>query len=117
MPYPIIKYTDIFYSSVDALSEERSEGILPSVGEKIAVYRFRANGADPSAYVALIWDRGGSNETILASTKGDIDIVLDPENSHYQFTGDGVAMLQICIINNNLSASPIIGGNVEVIGI
>lgn len=115
MTYPIIKYTDLYYDNVDALSEERSDGIIPENGEEIAVYRFRANGADPSAYVAMIWDRGGTEETILASTKGDIDIILDVENENYHFTGDGLKKLQICIINNGLSASPIIGGCVETI--
>lgn len=117
MPYPIIKYSETFYKNVAASTEDRSTGITPANGEQISIYRFRANGSDPTAYVALIWDRGGASERIIASTKGDIDLILSTEIHVNHIVGDGVNSLQICIINDADSISPIIGGAVEVIGV
>lgn len=115
--YPIIEHGEIFYKSAPALSEELSPGITPDNGQELFVYRFRANGADPSSYVILVWDHGGEDEKVFCSTKGDIDLFFDSSNHDYHILGDGVKKLQIVIENNNTSASPIIGGAVELVGL
>jgi len=116
MPYPAIKYSETFYKNVSANTEDRSTGVTPANGEQLAIYRFRANGSDPSAYVALVWDRGPS-EKIIASTRGDIDLILSTEIHTEHLIGDGVKKLQICLINDTDSSSPIIGGSFETIGV
>ena len=113
--YPQLAYAESIYKSVSALDADLSTGITPTNGQKIAVYRFRANGSEPTCYVALIWDRGGIEEKVIASTKGDIDLVFECSLRCCQFTGNGSRKLQIMISNDNLTASPIIGGAVEVI--
>lgn len=117
MPYPSIKYSETFYKNVSASTEDRSTGITPANGEQLAIYRFRANGSDPTAYCALIWDRGGAGERIIASTKGDIDLILSTDIHENHIIGDGVKKLNICLINDADSVSPIIGGAVETVGV
>lgn len=112
---PIIKYAERYYKSVSALDTDFSTGIIPANGEKIAIYNFRANGSEPTCYVALVWDYNGDEETFIASTKGDIDISFDCCESINQFTGDGSKKMQIMISNENITASPIIGGAFECI--
>lgn len=115
MTYPIIKYSEMLYKTVAASTEDQSVGIIPVLNQEISIYRFRANGSDPSAYVALIWDRDGEDELIFASTKGDIDLVFDVSNPDLHLVGDGLKKLQICLINDNETLSPIIGGQVECV--
>jgi len=112
---PNIIYQETFYKTVDENTEERSPGFTPSNGKHLAASRFRANGCDPNAYVSLIWDRGGDSERVIASTRGDIDIILNTSVHELHFTGDGSKKFQICIINNSDNTSPIIGGSYEVV--
>lgn len=112
---PLTINQETFYKTVDESTEERSPGIAPANGKHVTVSRFRANGADPSAYVILVWDRGGDAEKIIASTKGDIDIRLNTSIQELHITGDGVKKFQICIINNDEITSPIIGGSYELV--
>lgn len=110
-------YSDLLYRKVSANSDEFSSGIVIPNNKKVGLYRYRANGADPNAYVFLVWDYGGTNEKIFSSTKGDIDLYFDFNNSNYQITGNGTSKLQIGLINDNDSISPIIGGQIECIGV
>jgi hypothetical protein len=87
--------------------------VIPN-NQKIMVSRFRANGADMSCYVALYWDKGGAQEKVIASTKGDIDLLFDSTNVDIQFIGDGSKKISIVIINDNATLSPLVGGAVEV---
>lgn len=114
---PIIKYSELHYASFAANTVNLSTGICPQNDEEICVYRFRANGADPSAYVALIWDLYGDDEKTFVSTKGDVDVTFQSEVENYHVIGDGVKKLQIVVINDNDTATPIIGGAVEVLGV
>lgn len=111
----IINYYETKYKSVYALTTDTTGGITVPNGETVAIARFRANGSDPSCYIYLAWDIGGDEEFIVASTKGDIDIYFDVDLEDIQFTGNGTKKLKIVIENNNLTASPIVGGSVEVI--
>lgn len=104
----IIDHCETFYKKVIASTEDPSTGIAPT--GLFAISRFRANGADPSAYVALIWDFGGEGEKVIASTRGDIDLFFDTANPDVQFTGDGIKKMQVVIINDNPTQTPIIGG-------
>jgi len=109
-----IHYSETKYKSVAALTTDDAGGSVIPNGQKVAVCRFRANGADPLAYVLLAWDWGGAAEKVIASTKGDIDLIFDSTDPAAQFTGDGVKKLQMIIINDNNAATPIVGGAYEV---
>ena len=103
------------YQSVDANSNVLCPGFLVPDGEQYAVYRFRANGADPSAYVALVWDWQGLGQKVISSTRGDIDLFFDPSIDTEHLIGDGVKKLNILITNNHDTATPIVGGSFELI--
>jgi len=115
MGQPIIKHHKIKYKEVAARNVDDSGGVIVSDGETVAIYRFRANGANPDMRVALAWDWGGADEKIFASTVGDIDIEFDVTLPANQITGDGVKSLKIVIVNDNGSQSPFIGGEFRVI--
>jgi hypothetical protein len=107
-------YKDLFYKKVAALSDELSTGIIIPNSEKVGLYRFRANGSDPSAYVVLVWDLNGDTEKIFVSTKGDVDLFFDVNNEAYQITGNGTKKFNILLINNGVTESPHIGGDVDL---
>lgn len=115
MTTPRLSFTKTNYLQVAASTVDDSASVVLPNGETHAVHRFRANGADPEAYVALIWDYQGASETIVSSTKGDIDSFFDILNPDMQFIGDGVKKLSIVIINDNTSQTPIIGGSFELV--
>ena len=113
MGQAIISYSESLYEKVGAGEESSSDGAVIPNNEIISITRFRANGADPTAYVLLAWDWGGGDEKIFASTKGDVDLLFDSSNTDNQMTGDGVKKLQIIITNDNSTESPVIGGAYE----
>lgn len=113
---PRIAFSELFYRQVNALSEIESTGFVLPVNEIYAIYHIRANGSDPSCYVVLALDYGGTNELVFLSTKGDVSITNDDLENH-QIVGDGVKKLQIVLINNGESSSPYIGGYVELVKI
>ena len=115
MTNPKISLQETFYKKVAALTEDASTGIVLPSGEIHGLHRFRANGADPQAYVRLVWDYGGAGETIIASTRGDIDLLWDSGDVAHQYTGDGSLKMHIVIENNNDSQSPFIGGEFEMV--
>lgn len=104
-----------FYRTVNATTTEYSNPVVVDDGIKVAIKRFIASGADPSAYVYLIWDRGGADETIVSSTRDSIDISYDIEFSAPSFIGDGTKSFELVLQNNSISQSPPIGGLVEVV--
>lgn len=108
-----VAYSEIKYKKVSANTTDTTGGITVPNTEVCAVVRFRANGADPSCYVSLIWDYGGGSEKVICSTKGDVDIVFDSSISDYQFTGNGSKKMSIVIFNDNSAQSPIVGGSWE----
>jgi hypothetical protein len=112
---PRIAGAESKYLKVAANTTDATGGVVIPNGETWTVYRFVANGADPEAYVALIYDYQGGNEKIFASTKGDIDMLFDYTDPGCHITGDGVAKLQVIIINDNASETPIIGGLFEAV--
>ena len=65
--HPIIVASECKYKKVSASTTDTSGGITVPNGETYAVYNLQANGADPSAYVALIWDYQGAGEKIILS--------------------------------------------------
>jgi hypothetical protein len=110
MTEPRIDYCQTKYMKVSASEVDSTGGVVIPNGQAIAVTGFRANGADPAAYVELVWDYGGGAEKIIASTRGDIDLVFDTLHPDVNFTGDGSKTLCIVIVNDNESQSPVIGG-------
>lgn len=114
---PRIAFDERFYRKIDALSELTSTGFVVPNGESYGIYHFRANGSDPSCYVVLAFDYGGTSEDIFASTKGDISIINQDFCDCNVITGDGVKKLQIVLINNSDAQSPYIGGYVELVKI
>ena len=112
---PIIAGHESIYKSVAAATLDVSTGVVVPNGETWAVYRFTANGADPNAYDYLVWDKDGGGEKIFSSTKGDIDRMFDSSLSDNQITGDGSKKLQIVIDNNNIIATPVVGGSFEAV--
>lgn len=115
MTFPRISLEETFYAKVSASTELESDGVVIPDGETHAIYRFRANGADPNAYVRLVWDNGGDQEKIIASTKGDIDILFDTTGCTHCYTGNGTKKMSIVIENNNDTQSPYIGGEFEMV--
>jgi hypothetical protein len=109
-----IDYSEDNYKSVAASTRDVSTGVTIPNNEKIAVARVWLNGADPDAYVYLVWDDGGGAEKIIISSKGDIDHEYDLTNSDVQFTGNGTKKMQLIIDNNDTNATPIIGGGFEL---
>jgi len=114
---PRVVGSECKYKRVAASTTCTSGGLVVPNGETWAVYRWQANGADPSAYVALVWDYDGAGETIFSSTKGDVHLHFDVSQPIYQVTGDGVKKLQIVIYNDHTSETPIIGGCIEAVKI
>ena len=108
-----IDYSENFYTVVDASSEESSTGSTIPNGTKVAVTRVWLNGAEPTAYVRLVWDNAGT-PTVIKSSKGDINEFFDPSNPDFQFTGNGSKKMQIVIDNDNQDATPTIGGGYEL---
>lgn len=115
MGRPLISLQETIYKKVDANTEDASTGVVIPSGEKHSLHRFRANGADPNAYVRLVWDHGGEGQKVIASTRGDIDLNWDSADTAHHYTGDGSTKMQIVIENNNDSQSPFIGGEFEMI--
>ena len=112
---PKISYSESKYKSVAASTTDSGGGVTPTNGELICIHRFIASGADPEAYVSLVWDYQGAGEKIFASTKGDVDIRFDCADTINQVTGDGSKMLKVIITNDDTNATPVIGGMYEVI--
>jgi len=112
---PRIESSECKYKKVAASTTDTAGGFTGANGTTYGVHSFKAHGADPSAYVALVWDYNGAGEKIFASTKGDISEQYDVSLSQYQFTGTGTAKLSIVIYNDNTAETPVIGGCVEVI--
>lgn len=106
---------ETFYKSVDESTEDRSEGFVPANGSHVAISRIRSNGAGPSSYVVISWDRGGEAEKIISSSSGDLNTTFNTSIRENHITGDGIKKFQVCIINNSETSSPIIGGSYEVI--
>jgi hypothetical protein len=108
-------YKDLFYKKIPAFSENISSGIVIPNGERVGLYRFRANGADACCYVVLVWNYQGADEKIFVATKGDIDLFFDVNNEQYQIVGNGVKKLSILLVNNNENEGPYIGGDVDLL--
>ena len=112
---PALSGTECKYKTVAASTTDSSEGVVVPNGETWGVYGWQANGADPSAYVTLVWDYGGAQEKIFSSTKGDVHIHFDVAVEEYQVTGNGSRKFLVLIINDNTSETPIIGGCMELV--
>lgn len=110
-------YNQTKYLSVAGSTTNDDGGVVIPNGEKVGVFRFRANGSDPTAYVCLAWDWGGDSEKIFTSTKGDIDIYMDVSSDINTVTGNGVKKLCVVIINDGMLASPIVGGSFDAVKI
>jgi len=115
MIQPTKSYIGTYYAQAEPNSVSPLCGFVVPKDESHALYRFRANGADPSAYVSLIWDNYGDDRKVIASTKGDVDLLFDTSVHSEHFVGDGVKCLMIVITNDNDSQSPIIGGAFEMV--
>ena len=108
-----IDYSQTKYAAVDASTTDDAGGVVITNGQTIAIFKVRGNGSDPNAYFILAWDWGGAAEKILASTRGDIDLTLDPSNTNNQVTGNGTKKLSIILVNDSVVTSQIIGGGWE----
>ena len=105
-----IDYSQTKYAAVDASTTDDAGGVVITNGQTISIFKVRGNGSDPNAYFILAWDWGGAAEKILASTRGDIDLTLDPSNTNNQVTGNGTKKLSIILVNDSVVTSQIIGG-------
>ena len=113
---PIIVYEDSKYLKVPANNVDTSGGDVIPDGQKIGIYRIIANGADPVAYVSIVYCYAdATDEKIFRSTKGDINLILDISLASNQVTGNGVCKLKIIITNDDADQTPIIGGSYEAI--
>jgi hypothetical protein len=112
---PVVEDSECKYKKVAASTTDDSGGITVPNGETWALYKLQLNGADPSAYVAIIWDYNGGSEKIYQSTKGDVLNYFNIFVNEYQVTGDGTKQFKIIIINDNTTETPIIGGCMEFV--
>jgi len=112
---PRLSFSETNYLKVAASTIYVSIGAEFPAGESHAVYKFRANGADPAAYVVLAWDWGGDAQKIFGSTKGDIEIIFETDNPDHIITGVAGKKLSIVIINDNTDETPIVGGEFETV--
>ena len=117
MASAIINHSEMNYKKVGASTVDESTGVVIPNGQTIAMTRIRANGADPDVYVLVVYDYSGGSEKIFTSTRGDVDLLLDPSNPDNQITGDGVKILKIVIVNDKSILSPIVGGSFEATNI
>lgn len=81
------------YKDVSALTTETSL-YVPASGERLSLLEIGGNGC--GQLVKLVWDYGGSGETILFSTNGD----SEQSPSELIIEGDGVKALSIVLINS-----------------
>lgn len=95
---------DRFYKDVAAYDDAQSDTVVPD-GETWEVVRFHGNGAylDDTA-AELWWDKGGSEEALLAATHGDADMLVEA-----MVTGNGTRKLSI-ILTNDTSSAHVLGG-------
>jgi len=115
IPTPTLPdYSDIFYGEVESESEESSVGVVIPNGQTIGVLRFKGNGQDPSAFIMLVYDKGGVGEKIFGVIMTDADTLYDTSLPYAQVTGNGVASLQI-VSTNNSTKSATIGGLFEAV--
>lgn len=100
----VFDHTDSFYRDVAAYDSEQSDTIVPD-GVTWEVERFIGNGAylDDTA-AELWWDKGGSEEALLAATHGDAEIPIETK-----VTGNGTRALSIVLTNDTPSAHTIGG--------
>lgn len=108
---PPIDYSQSKFKKLDPNEVDDSGGAVLPNGQKIAITRFRGNGAEPDSYVVLAWDYGGADEKIVVSTRGDVDLVFDVTNPEIQFVGNGTKKLSVVLINDKITQSPVIGGS------
>jgi hypothetical protein len=95
----VYDHNDRFYADVGAYGDAQSDIVVPD-GKTWEVVRFLGNGAylDDTA-AELWWDKGGSEEILLAATHGDADILIE-----HQVTGNGARKLTILLTNDTSSA-------------
>jgi len=109
-----IDHSLLKYKKVPALITDTDGGIIFVGTKKYRVMRFRASGAEPQAYVALVFQYGQGDEKVIAATRGDIDFTFINQDPELVFTGDGKT-LKIIITNDNATQSPYIGGHAEIV--
>lgn len=89
--------------SVDA-DTELSSHIIPDDGTKVILKRFESNLPPlKDTNVCVIWDYGGSGETIIATQNILSGVVVG--------TGDGIKKLALLLSNNELGESVVIGAD------
>lgn len=93
------------YESVAANSETAHDTVIPA-GDTWNVLRVIANGAYmDDTLVALWWDKGGSEEELLAAAHGDALIPVGRK-----LTGNGSRKLSI-VLSNDTSSAHVMGGH------
>ena len=107
---PIFVSYSCKWKIVAANTSDTTEGVVIPNGETWALEEVNLSGADPSAYVSIVFDDGGAGEKIFLSTKGEVSLKNDTSVAVWQVTGDGSAEVVIKIINDNATQTPIIGG-------
>lgn len=115
IPTPLLPdYSDILYTELESESEESSTGVVIPNAQTIGILRFKGNGQDPNAFVKLVFDNGGGGEKVFGVIKSEDDITFDHTLSYAQVTGDGIASLQVVLVNNS-TQSAAIGGLFEAV--
>lgn len=90
-----------YYKDVSANSSDTDEFVPPTGTYFIS--EIGADGAGADTCVKIVWDYGGTEEILLAST-GDVD-----QKTSIELTADGVKKLAIKLINDS-NAPVAIGG-------
>lgn len=116
--YPRVDYRESKYTQVAANTVDDTGGSIIPNGETVALYRAVMDGADPSAYVSIVYCYGDpTDEKIFISTRGDVDIKYDISLADVQVTGNGTCKIKLIITNDNTDQTPVIGGFYEVLKI
>lgn len=109
---PPIDFSELKFKKVAASEIDETGCVVIPNGQKIAMYRIRMDG-DPETSVRIVWDHDGGAEKIFGSTEGDVDSILDVDDTVNQITGDGTKKMCVIIENNSPSQSEVRGGSWE----
>ena len=102
------------YKEVAGSTVDQEGGQVPGNGERFGVRKIVLAG-DSTVTAMVVWDYGGAQQKILASACGSVAFEPDPNDSYFQFTGDGTKSLKIVLINDSLTASTFVGGYCQAV--
>lgn len=106
-------YSELKYVKVATGNTDTTGGLIVPSNKTVGLYRLRLTGADSTMHVIMAFDYGGPSQKVYCSTRGSVDLYLNPLLAMNQITGNGVKKLCILCVNDSGTESPFIGGSWE----